>query len=58
MWSCALVQTPPSWPVIQPSGRSFGQVASTANFGAFWALQGGRGRSAADERNAGNQVNR
>ena len=37
MWSCALVQTPPSWPVIQPSGRSFGQVASTANFGALWA---------------------
>src|SRR3954462_9642085 len=39
MWSCALVQTPPSWPVIQPSGRSFGQVASTANFGAFWACR-------------------
>ncbi len=34
------MQTPPSWPVIQSFGRSLGQLASTANLGAVWALAG------------------
>src|ERR1700704_4228415 len=31
------MHTPPSWPVIQPSGRSLSQLASTSYFGGFCA---------------------
>src|SRR5262245_65189806 len=34
------MHTPPSWPVIQPSGRSFGQAASTWYLGALCAWSG------------------
>src|SRR5215471_6809008 len=36
------MQTPPSCPVIQRSGRSFGQVASTTYLGALcaWSTEG------------------
>src|SRR5262245_43566763 len=34
------MHTPPSWPVIQPSGRSFGQAASIWYLGALCAWSG------------------
>src|SRR5262245_9720670 len=34
------MHTPPSWPVIQPSGKSFGQVAPTWYRGALCAWSG------------------